>query len=129
MLPKLPNIGNLGRKIDSLLLPGIVILVGLGAFGLGRLSAPSHEPVALKIIYPEAQAAAAVQAAPPSSVKAVGEPGGGGGLYVASKSGTKYYLTSCSGASRIKEENRVYFDSAAQAAAAGYGPAANCPGI
>ncbi len=51
------------------------------------------------------------------------------GKYVASKNGTKYYLPSCSGANRIKEENKVYFDSVEEAQAAGLEPAANCPGL
>lgn len=37
------------------------------------------------------------------------------GSIVASKSGTKYYFTWCSGVSRIKEENKVYFESEEEA--------------
>ncbi|MBU6214653.1 hypothetical protein KGM48_02305 [Patescibacteria group bacterium] len=48
---------------------------------------------------------------------------------VASKFGAKYYLTSCSGASRISAANKVYFSSAAAARAAGYSPAGNCAGL
>lgn len=48
---------------------------------------------------------------------------------VASKYGTKYYLTSCSGADRISEKNKVYFASAAAALAAGYAPASGCKGL
>ena len=49
--------------------------------------------------------------------------------FVASKSGTKYYLPSCAGAERISEANKVWFVSASAASAAGYSPAANCEGI
>jgi len=48
---------------------------------------------------------------------------------VASKGGTKYHLLTCSGASTIKETNKIYFDSIDQAKAAGYTPAANCKGL
>ncbi len=48
---------------------------------------------------------------------------------IASKNGTKYHLESCPGASQIKEENRIIFASVAEAKAAGYTPAANCPGL
>lgn len=48
---------------------------------------------------------------------------------VASKNGTKYYLPSCSGADRIADANKVWFASPAAATAAGYSPAANCPGL
>ncbi len=51
------------------------------------------------------------------------------GTYVASKNGTRYYLPSCSGAKRIKEENRVWFQTKSMAEAAGYTPAANCDGM
>ncbi len=51
------------------------------------------------------------------------------GKYVASKSGTKYYLPTCSGVKRIKEENKVWFASVEDAQAAGLSPAANCPGL
>lgn len=49
-----------------------------------------------------------------------------GGEVVASKSGTKYHLPTCSGAKSIKPENLVTFESIAAAEAAGYTPAANC---
>src|SRR3989344_2471720 len=42
------------------------------------------------------------------------------GRFVASKSGTKYYLPSCSGAERISEANKVWFASASAASSAGY---------
>jgi methylphosphotriester-DNA--protein-cysteine methyltransferase len=48
---------------------------------------------------------------------------------VASKSGKAYHLPWCSGAQRIKEANKIYFASKAEAEQAGYTPAANCPGI
>jgi len=53
----------------------------------------------------------------------------GVGEYVASKNGSKYYLPTCSGVKRIKEENKVWFKSAEQARAEGYEPAVNCPGL
>lgn len=51
------------------------------------------------------------------------------GKYLASKSGTKYYLPECAGAERISEANKVWFASAVAAQAAGYTPAVNCNGI
>lgn len=49
--------------------------------------------------------------------------------FVASQSGTKYYLPGCLGVNRIKEENKVWFSTIEDAVLAGYEPAANCPGI
>lgn len=44
----------------------------------------------------------------------------------ASKSGTRYYYSDCSGLNRIKPENRISFASVAMAEKAGYTKAANC---
>src|SRR3990167_172867 len=88
--------------LEPYLLPLVVVLVGLSASGL-----PAAAPV-------------------PASAKVVSAEEGN---YVASKTGTRYYLPSCAGVSNIKEENRVYFVSVAQARAAGYTAAANCPGL
>ena len=51
------------------------------------------------------------------------------GQVVASKTGTKYYLSSCAGANRISEKNKIWFVSVAAALKAGYAPAANCNGL
>lgn len=107
--------------------------VAVLAFGLGRLSVGEMEadllPAAISIIEasPEVVPAsttpstAAVQAADPSTPI----PGG----YVASRSGAKYHLPWCSGAQRIKEENKIWFATKEEAEAAGYTPAANCKGM
>ncbi|HEY4501444.1 MAG TPA: hypothetical protein VJJ20_00020 [Candidatus Paceibacterota bacterium] len=127
MIPKEP----LFSKLEPYIVPAIVVLVGVGAFGLGRLSAAPGHP-ALRVLYPGAELATPVAAgvgeltkAVPSSAKATQ----GLGAYVASKNGSKYYLTTCPSAGRIKDENKVYFGSAAEALAAGYTAAANCPGL
>lgn len=108
--------------LDELFMPAVVVLVGVGAFGLGRLSAMEGKRQSL-VVRQDGQLASplsAVEAAPVSHRD----------VYVASKSGSKYYLsTTCSGAKNIKEENRVFFSSAKAAEAAGYEPAANCPGL
>jgi hypothetical protein len=51
------------------------------------------------------------------------------GGYVASKNGTKYHLPWCGSAKQIKEENKIWFKTKADAEAAGYTPASNCKGI
>lgn len=70
--------------------------------------------------------AAAIEALPRKEEATVGSASG---TYVASKNGTKYYLPSCGSSKRIKEENKVWFKTKEEAEAAGYGPAANCPGL
>ena len=51
------------------------------------------------------------------------------GLYVGSINGKIYHLPWCSGAIRIREENKVWFVSKEEATQKGYSPAANCKGI
>ena len=70
--------------------------------------------------------AAAIEALPKKELAPVGASSG---TYVASKNGTKYYLPSCGSSKRIKEENKIWFGTKEEAEAAGYGPAANCPGL
>lgn len=48
---------------------------------------------------------------------------------VASKSGTRVYFVWCSGVSRIKAENKVFFANLDEALKKGYKPASNCPGM
>lgn len=45
---------------------------------------------------------------------------------VVSKNGSKWHYLWCPGAKQIKEENKIYFDSEAEAVSAGYTLAANC---
>jgi len=51
------------------------------------------------------------------------------GMYVGAKSGKTYYLPWCSGAKRIREENKVWFESKSAAEAKRYKPSVNCKGI
>lgn len=51
------------------------------------------------------------------------------GKYVASKNGTKYYLATCSGAKRIKDENKVWFASVEDAKASGRTLSSTCKGM
>lgn len=117
---------SFGKPLEPFLIPAVVALVGLACFGLGRLSVSQAGDPRLVINGAMVPQAAAVGAAGnPASPKVTQ----GEGAYVASKNGSKYYLPTCGGANRIKEENKVWFDSAAAAEAAGFEPAANCPGL
>jgi len=101
---------DLLRKIEAYILPAVVVMVGLAAFGLGRLSAVGEGPVS-----------AVDTTLPQQSTEQQ--------KYVASKSGANYYLPTCGGVAKIKEENRVWFATVAEAQAAGYTAAINCPGL
>jgi hypothetical protein len=120
----IPNIAG-GRKGGEYGIALVLVLLGAVSFGLGRLSATNDAPstiatcAAAPAALPIAQAGGE-QAVPRSAV---------GGQFVASKNGSVYHLPWCSGAQRIKEENKVWFASKDAAARAGYRPAANCKGL
>lgn len=107
----------------------LLIVAACASFALGRLSVTPAAPKG-------ASPAVVITAAPrvetsvtdaPTSQESLSAAVEGG--FVASKSGTKYHRSDCPGASQIKPENIVRFETAAAAAAAGYTPAANCPGL
>lgn len=120
----------------------LILVVGAGGFALGRASDHMQEEVRIPVHesgemgarvvegdIPHVQgesavsSAALIQGAPHTP----GSPPVGG--YVGSKHGTKYHLPWCSGALRIKDENKVWFTTKEEAEAAGYTPASNCKGI
>ena len=134
-------IQNLSKKED-LFLYAIIVLMGIGSFGLGRLSATKEDS-----IKPWVQTAELGSISAPTqgrdSDRNVGAPYSlpaeeqaalstvmpAGGFYVASAKGTKYHLPWCAGASKISEENKVIFKTKDEAEKAGYAPAGNCKGI
>ena len=93
----------------------IIVLVGLSGFGLGRLSVDDNSGSPIEIT----RSASVVQ----SNAQATD------GSFVGSKNGSVYHFPWCSGAQRIKEENKVWFTSKADAESKGYRPAANCKGL
>jgi hypothetical protein len=106
----------------------LMILVGVISFGLGRQSSAENVRNAT-----ENQPAGVVftESVPAEPVLPTVKPQKpiSSAQVVASRSGTKYHLPTCPGAAQIKEANKIYFDSTELAEAAGYTPAANCPGL
>jgi hypothetical protein len=96
-------------------LVGIVLLLGISAFGLGRLSA-------LEGARPLVSVGEASTLTAPRSMYL-------GGRFVASRSGSTYYYPWCAGAAKIAPGNEVWFASEDAAQAAGYAPAKNCKGL
>jgi hypothetical protein len=97
---KLENIKQYSKGIlGELFVILVIILVGLGSFGLGRLSViiDTDEPVHIR-----ANNLAEQQYNQIDSGESVSTNDGG---IVASKNGTKYHFPWCSGATRMKEAN------------------------
>lgn len=111
---------------DAIFMALLVILVGVVSFGLGRQSA--RESVGVNVRVPSQAGIVFTDVLPAESgVEAVTDQEAY--LVVASRSGSKYHRLDCTGAKAIKEENKIYFDSVAEAKAGGFQPAANCPDL
>ena len=93
----------------------IVLLIGFGSFGLGRLSM-------LERVRPPVSITNAPTTAEPRGMNL-------GGLIVASRTGSAYYFPWCSGVDKILLQNRIWFASEEKARSAGYLPAKNCKGL
>ncbi|OHA40530.1 MAG: hypothetical protein A3G59_02010 [Candidatus Taylorbacteria bacterium RIFCSPLOWO2_12_FULL_47_20] len=112
----------------EILVPLIIILTAGASFGIGRLSVNIGEnpPVEIMDLTAGTIVSGNLNETPGGNFIA---PTGEGGKVVGSKNGNKYHFPWCSGALRISEQNKVWFDTADEARAAGYTPAANCKGL
>ena len=110
----------------------LIFLVGMGSFGLGRLSAVWPEKQRISV-----QNAGIVQAVKSEKPGRIERPNDSNvssfsntkGKFVASKAGKYYHFPWCPGALRIKESNKVWFRTKEAAEGRGYKPASNCPGL
>ncbi|MFA5934509.1 MAG: hypothetical protein WC827_01325 [Candidatus Paceibacterota bacterium] len=115
-----------GLKIkDDLFIIIMIFLVGIASFGLGKLSSFEKKKVPISILNSQESMYASVLESTKISKESTSE----NGTVVASKSGTKYYYPWCSGVVRIKEENKVWFNSIEEAKARGLTPASGCIGL
>lgn len=126
-----------GLKIkDDIYIVLILLLVGMASYGLGIISSHERAKIPISIQTSRDYMTASVlnsttnntnrQTNPSTETNTPVETSG---EVVASKTGTKYYYPTCSGVSRIKEENKVWFKTIEEARAHGLTPAANCPGL
>lgn len=117
------NIPEIRLKIKNLLrdligewgLIGVVFLLGLASFGLGRLSALEDTKPVVSI----------QQVSEEVRLRAMHT----GGLIVASRKGTSYHYPWCAGAQSMAEGNKIWFANETEAKASGYVPAKNCKGL
>ncbi|KND47406.1 MAG: hypothetical protein AB199_03180 [Parcubacteria bacterium C7867-004] len=127
----------LGRIPADVVIIGVLALSSSAAFGLGFITGKDTakqgagsdlwiEQLPQSVKSGGGPAAAIMATVPTKPAPAVPE---GPKVYVASKNGTKYYLPSCGSVKRIKEENKVWFATKEEAAAAGYEPSATCKGL
>ncbi|MGB8816218.1 MAG: hypothetical protein WCC74_03255 [Minisyncoccia bacterium] len=129
------NYINIDKIPEVLFVLIIFILASTLAFSLGRLSTYEKKKTPISVIKTEEyykwngiatsstnSAQVGIKSASNSIILEKGN-------IVASKSGTKYYFPWCSGVTRIKEENKVWFNSVEEARAKGLTPASGCEGL
>ena len=120
-----------GRDIMTAI---IIILLGLIAFGLGRLS-KNEQKSGVEIKYPQISNIEALSS-PASALEAqntankaqtpqeaILEPKN---QFFASSRGNKYYHLGCTGGKTLKKENIIYFNTEQEAVGAGYEKSNSC---
>jgi len=102
-----------------------IVLISIISFNLGKIGALKKPPITITPSQSQADVYSAVgdkdTAENPAKPQAVIDR-----RVVVSKNSDKYHFTWCSGAKRIKEENKLWFETEAAAQAAGYTKAGNC---
>ena len=109
----------------------LVILVGFGSFGLGRLSVLDSQktPIAVSIPKNAPQSGQNSNEEFKASAQVLRSVNNAEGILVGSKNSRVYHFPWCSGAKRISAENKIIFASKAEAEKAGYRPASTCKGL
>ena len=105
------------------------ILVALIAFGAGRLSVSQPDDGSIVVEENKITPISLTANVSQPLIQAMGEPVGVAGqnesvkgVFIASRSGTKYHWPWCSYAQKIKSENQVWFNTEKEAQTAGYSP-------
>ncbi len=111
----------------SLFIAGLIIVVSVGSFSLGRLSA--NDSSSLEIVSRTGEAGAFMAASATAHLPKPPDPTATLGEVVGSKTSGKYYFPWCGAARAIREENKRWFSSVEVAQAAGFTPGANCKGL
>lgn len=114
--------GELVKSEKPLFWALVIVLTASVSFGLGRLSKIEEARVPIKVEKSNVLASAsAINLSDKEQGSEMPEKS-----IVASKRGKKYHYIWCSGAKTIKEENKIFFATEAEAERAGYTLAANC---
>ncbi len=103
-----------GERRRPLVLVGILIFTAFSSFYVGYIAQIETSPNDYQF------EPRSTQSDPKAIIQATD------GAFIASQNGTKYYPKECIGAKRIKEPNRVYFETADDAESQGYSLASGC---
>tara|TARA_Y100000310_G_C20651358_1_gene799606 strand:+ start:1347 stop:1754 length:408 start_codon:yes stop_codon:yes gene_type:complete len=133
----IPKTGQIIKRfrhnLNSLFFPIFLILITSLAYGLGLLQNIKADNKDIHILEPAAVIGGSnnrgVSTVSSDIMPSDSKQENVGGTLVGSKKGSKYHFPWCSGAQRIKEENKIWFADRVDAESKGYTPAANCPGL
>ena len=110
----------------------LIFLVSIASFGLGRLSLLWPKKESIRVEQGSSYRGSTPVNVNENQILKTASVGSGSltkGKYVASKNGTAYHFPWCAGALKIKEENKIWFETKEDATKAGYKPAGNCEGL
>ncbi|MBX4197718.1 hypothetical protein KW782_00080 [Candidatus Parcubacteria bacterium] len=110
------------NPLEKAFIPLLMLLTLSAGWGAYELFSLQKASIPIKLTYNNSLAASAFDS---SSVRASTTTG----AYVASKNGKAYYLVTCTGAKRILDKNKVFFETREAAERAGFQAAKNCPGL
>ncbi len=121
--------GQIGIDRNTLLTLLILVFVGIGSFGLGRLERgeliqKSNIKLDNTNVIPVKEEIGKSNSVESSDFKI--DTNSRRKMYVASKNGKLYYGVNCSGANRIKIENQMWFATTLEAEDSGFSKAASC---
>jgi len=124
MLSKIADFGKKYRSELLLCLASFALVII--SFNAGRMSVlQQHNTATLEIIPPNVQTAQAEQQA--SIINAMQKTPQDLRVVASKASSSRlYHFSWCSGAKRISEKNKIFFENEATAIAAGYSLAGNC---
>lgn len=122
---------NLGIDTKTIVFIFVIVGVGVSAFGLGELSA--RQRLGLMAKSDSSFISKDDNSNLESDIQIIDLENdknnnsiSGEKMYVASKNGKLYYRIGCSGAGRIKEENKIYFKTKEDAEKFGYTLSSSC---
>jgi hypothetical protein len=115
--------------VKEIYLSVLILLVAGSCFGLGRLSITEEKKQPVTIGYVATSTPPIATNSNQTNSVEPSKPIDHSGMYVAARGGKAYYIPTCLAATRIKEENKVWFATKEEAEKAGYKPASNCPGL
>lgn len=104
----------------------IIVGVGIGSFGLGRISVDYQKTEGINLATDKINNSILSQNANSNTIVLGAQEKQQGKRYVASKNGKMYYPLGCSGANRIKPENEVWFSTKEEAEKSGFTLSTTC---